>query len=223
MVIASDSKRPGLMRSAATDYRRGTDRRSFRRPWCLAAHRAVLRGHRPLAGRGAHVSRVSTCRGWRSACMPPAPPLPCSSPRRSAGLSAPGDPVKSRAVFLPSVPTLLLLGQRIGGAAQSRSRTTGSGDDELAERSDVVRTSLPSSRITLSRWAPDAELDQVIFDGSSFGTATPAGSDEEADYLGIPGFWIRADARLAAPPPGTSSSTARAAVSEAGHPARTTA
>ena len=34
----------------------------------------------------------------------------------------------------------------------------------------------------------DAELDQVIFDGSSFGTATPAGSEEEADYLGIPGL-----------------------------------
>ena len=30
--------------------------------------------------------------------------------------------------------------------------------------------------------------DQVIFDGSSFGTATPAGSDEEADYLGILGL-----------------------------------
>jgi hypothetical protein len=34
----------------------------------------------------------------------------------------------------------------------------------------------------------DAELDQLIFDGSSFGTAAPAGSDEEADYLGIPGL-----------------------------------
>jgi hypothetical protein len=33
-----------------------------------------------------------------------------------------------------------------------------------------------------------AELDQVIFDGASFGTATPSGSDEEADYLGIPGL-----------------------------------
>src|SRR6185295_16691439 len=32
------------------------------------------------------------------------------------------------------------------------------------------------------------ELDQVIFDGSFFGTATPAGSEEEADYLGIPGL-----------------------------------
>ena len=34
----------------------------------------------------------------------------------------------------------------------------------------------------------EAELDQVIFDGSSFGTAAPAGSEEEADYLGIPGL-----------------------------------
>ncbi len=37
-------------------------------------------------------------------------------------------------------------------------------------------------------YAADAELDQVICDGASFGTATPAGSDEEADYLGIPGL-----------------------------------
>ena len=28
----------------------------------------------------------------------------------------------------------------------------------------------------------------MIFDGASFGTAAPAGSDEEADYLGIPGL-----------------------------------
>ena len=33
----------------------------------------------------------------------------------------------------------------------------------------------------------------MIFDGSSFGTATPAGSEEEADYLGIPGL-LDADA-----------------------------
>ena len=39
----------------------------------------------------------------------------------------------------------------------------------------------------------------MIFDGSSFGTATPAGSDEEADYLGIPGLLdADADARSVA-------------------------
>jgi hypothetical protein len=31
-------------------------------------------------------------------------------------------------------------------------------------------------------------LDQVIVDGSSFGAATPPGSEEETDYLGIPGL-----------------------------------
>ena len=59
----------------------------------------------------------------------------------------------------------------------------------------------------------DAELDQVIFDGSSFGTATPAGSDEEADYLGIPGLLdadadarpVAAQARRAARPKRTAS------------------
>ena len=35
----------------------------------------------------------------------------------------------------------------------------------------------------------------MIFDGSSFGTATPAGSDEEADYLGIPGLLDSAQMR----------------------------
>ena len=41
----------------------------------------------------------------------------------------------------------------------------------------------------------DAELDQVIFDGSTFGTATPTGSAEEADYLGIPGLLDAAQMR----------------------------
>src|SRR5699024_9426503 len=33
-----------------------------------------------------------------------------------------------------------------------------------------------------------AELDQVIYDGDSFVTATIAGSEEEQDYLGLPGL-----------------------------------
>ncbi|HET9141759.1 MAG TPA: ATP-dependent helicase, partial [Actinophytocola sp.] len=33
-----------------------------------------------------------------------------------------------------------------------------------------------------------AELDQVIYDGSSFGTAAFAGSAEEQEYLGLPGL-----------------------------------
>jgi hypothetical protein len=59
------------------------------------------------------------------------------------------------------------------------------GDEEYVER----RQSEPSELDNAVEYlGADAELDQVIFDGSSFGTATPAGSEEEADYLGIPGL-----------------------------------
>ena len=33
-----------------------------------------------------------------------------------------------------------------------------------------------------------AELDQVIYDGNSFGTAVFSGSEEEQEYLGLPGL-----------------------------------
>ena len=58
------------------------------------------------------------------------------------------------------------------------------GDEEPIEK----RRSEPTDEDGFESLGADAELDQVIFDGSSFGTATPAGSDEEADYLGIPGL-----------------------------------
>jgi hypothetical protein len=34
----------------------------------------------------------------------------------------------------------------------------------------------------------EAEFDRVLFDGGEFGTGAAVGSDEEADYLGIPGL-----------------------------------
>ena len=65
-------------------------------------------------------------------------------------------------------------------------------DAELAEQ----QRDEPDDKDTgIEYLGADAELDQVIFDGSSFGTATPAGSDEEADYLGIPGLLDAASMR----------------------------
>src|SRR4029079_14374323 len=58
-------------------------------------------------------------------------------------------------------------------------------DDEYVERRKPEPSELDNGFESLGA---DAELDQVIFDGSSFGTATPAGSEEEADYLGLPGL-----------------------------------
>ena len=137
--------------------------------------------------------RASTCRGWRSACTPPARRPRCSSRRRSAGSCGRGGRGETASVFLPSVPMLLELaseleaqrdhvlgkphrGRRTASTTNCSPTPTGRKDEPGEE--EKAFTSLGA----------DAELDQVIFDGSSFGTATFAGSDEEADYLGIPGL-----------------------------------
>ncbi len=69
MIIASDQTAArAYARSAGTDYRRGADRRAFRRPRLVRPHRAVLRGHQPLAGRrpdGFRGCRRAAAGRWR--------------------------------------------------------------------------------------------------------------------------------------------------------------
>lgn len=97
-------------------------------------------------------------------------------------------PGETATIFLPSVPSLLGLASELEAQRNhvlGKPHRESFGDDEPVER----RTSEPSELETgFTALGADAELDQVIFDGSSFGTATPAGSEEEADYLGIPGL-----------------------------------
>lgn len=97
-------------------------------------------------------------------------------------------PGETASIFLPSVPSLLQLASELEAQRNhvlGKPHRESFGDDELAER----RRSEPSElENTFESLGADAELDQVIFDGASFGTATPAGSEEEADYLGIPGL-----------------------------------
>ena len=96
---------------------------------------------------------------------------------------------ETASIFLPSVPPLLRLAseleaQRDHVLGKPHRETLG---DELTSANR--RQSEPSDTDNgFTSLGADAELDQVIFDGASFGTATPAGSDEEADYLGIPGL-----------------------------------
>ena len=107
-------------------------------------------------------------------------------------------PGETASIFLPSVPNLLHAGQRDGGPAQPRARQAAPGDptDDEELRRATQATSPSEMDNGFESLGADAELDQVIFDGSSFGTATPAGSEEEADYLGIPGLLdAAADAR----------------------------
>ena len=96
-------------------------------------------------------------------------------------------PGEIASVFLPSVPPLLLLASELEA---QRNHVLGQPDRENDELAEAQRRQDEPSEIEnkFESLGADAELDQVIFDGSSFGTATPAGSDEEADYLGIPGL-----------------------------------
>jgi hypothetical protein len=104
-------------------------------------------------------------------------------------------PGETASVFLPSVPNLLLLAsemeaQRNHVLGKPHRESDGLDDDLLvdAEKQKDVITDSENTDNGFEMLGADAELDQVIFDGSSFGTATPAGSEEEADYLGIPGL-----------------------------------
>jgi len=99
-------------------------------------------------------------------------------------------PGESASIFVPSVPSLLQLASELEA---QRNHVLGQphrdGDDPL-DADPAVRTQTEKSEMDkgFTSLGADAELDQVIFDGSSFGTAAPAGSDEEADYLGITGL-----------------------------------
>ncbi len=100
-------------------------------------------------------------------------------------------PGETACIFLPSVPNLLLLASELEA---QRNHVLGkphreTDDDPLDAELAAQKRDEPDDRSNAIEYlGADAELDQVIFDGASFGTATPAGSEEEADYLGIPGL-----------------------------------
>ncbi|WP_081286679.1 DEAD/DEAH box helicase [Mycobacterium asiaticum] len=99
-------------------------------------------------------------------------------------------PGETASIFLPSVPNLLQLASELEA---QRNHVLGkphrvSEGDPLDEDPAVRTQNEKTEENGFTSLGADAELDQVIFDGSSFGTAAPAGSEEEADYLGIPGL-----------------------------------
>ncbi|OSC42411.1 DEAD/DEAH box helicase [Mycobacterium decipiens] len=97
---------------------------------------------------------------------------------------------ETASIFVPSVPSLLQLASELEAQRNhvlGRPDRESAGDPLDGDPATRTQTERDAERGFTSLGA-DAELDQVIFDGSSFGTATPAGSDEEADYLGIPGL-----------------------------------
>jgi superfamily II DNA or RNA helicase len=94
-------------------------------------------------------------------------------------------------VFLPSVPNLLGLASEMEA---ERDHVLGAPkeldgyDDELLERAQRTEDAAGELEKRFEALSATAELDQVIFDGASFGTGALSGTAEEEEYLGLPGL-----------------------------------
>lgn len=95
-------------------------------------------------------------------------------------------------VFLPSVPQLLGLAAEMeverDHALGEKKREDG-WDDELLERANSEEQA--SDQLAFPGFEAlesDASFDRALFDGGEFGLGAETGSDEEADFLGIPGL-----------------------------------
>jgi superfamily II DNA or RNA helicase len=100
-------------------------------------------------------------------------------------------PGETATVFLPSVPHLLGLASEM---EVERDHVLGEPkrregfDDELLERAQRSEQASGELEKRFEALSATAELDQVIFDGASFGTPVRTGTPEEEEYLGLPGL-----------------------------------
>jgi hypothetical protein len=100
-------------------------------------------------------------------------------------------PGETATVFLPSVPHLLELASDMEVERDHvlGARKDGDGlDDELLERAQRTEDASGELEKRFEALSATAELDQVIFDGASFGTPVLTGTPEEEEYLGLPGL-----------------------------------
>jgi hypothetical protein len=101
-------------------------------------------------------------------------------------------PGETASVFVPSVPVLLDLASQMEAERDhvlgKPHREKAGWDDELLAEANRTKDELGEQESAFTALGASAELDQVIFDGSSFGTTAGAGTDEEQDYLGLPGL-----------------------------------
>ncbi|ADG74217.1 type III restriction protein res subunit [Cellulomonas flavigena DSM 20109] len=103
---------------------------------------------------------------------------------------------ETASVFLPSVPQLLELAASLEVERDhALDKPTGSEDPEadllaLAEREQKSEDAVGSDGVvgTFEALEAQASFDRVLFDGGEFGTGAEVGSDEELDFLGLPGL-----------------------------------
>jgi superfamily II DNA or RNA helicase len=105
-------------------------------------------------------------------------------------------PGETASVFLPSVPPLLrlageleavrdhVLGRRGANRADEEPRW----DDDLLAAAQGRRDEPGEQDRAFTALSASAHLDQVIFDGASWGTGAAPGTAEEEEFLGLPGL-----------------------------------
>lgn len=100
-------------------------------------------------------------------------------------------PGETASVFLPSVPVLLELAEQL---ERQRDHVLGKPDrpkegweDDLVAEANREQNE-PDEQQSYESIGAIAELDSLIYDGSTYGTGTMSGSAEEQEYLGLPGL-----------------------------------
>jgi hypothetical protein len=96
---------------------------------------------------------------------------------------------ETASVFVPSVASLLLYAAEMERERDHVLRPRAEVDEERllveAERTESEADLEPGEYAAL---ASEADFDRVVFDGGEFGVTASSGSEDEADYLGIPGL-----------------------------------
>jgi superfamily II DNA or RNA helicase len=99
-------------------------------------------------------------------------------------------PGETASVFLPSVPVLLELASQMEA---ERNHVLERPDrpeleDDLLAAANRTQDEKTDDMPRFEALEASAQLDQVIFDGASWGTGADVGTAEEEDYLGLPGL-----------------------------------
>ena len=102
---------------------------------------------------------------------------------------------ETASIFLPSVPNLMELANQLElerDHALDRPDKDPDGfmeeDEEMEEANREEKASDTLEKFKFEALESQASFDRVLFDGGEFGTGGAIGSDDELDFLGIPGL-----------------------------------
>ena len=100
---------------------------------------------------------------------------------------------ETASVFVPSVSRLLAYASELEAQRDHVLKISGGADNEEdlllaeAQREEKASSDLVEDG-EFTALASEADFDKVVFDGGEFGLQAMAGSEEEQDYLGLPGL-----------------------------------